>query len=383
MGLACVTGSIPNVARAAIPPVPRSILTLSREQGSFGTITTAVAYYVSPTGSDANDGLTMETPFATPNAALAFANPGEQILLQRGAIWTRELTIGAPGITLAAYGAGAAPVIDADGDANGITVDTADDVTVRDIEIRNSDEYLVKLRNCFRAAVRDCYLHHCTRTGLACNSGGGDHTINNVEIAHCGGAGSASGERNGILFLPTTTGASTVSNSYIHDCGDDGRDHGIYSLGGANMFVSNRINNINGYGIKCKVDSAGTSVLSNQLDLCRSGAVQVDNETTTVRTAVNIDHNSAYNCGQYPSGLSPYAAFWVSGYGRARLVNNISIGSEIGIQVDTNAGLTESDYNNITTTGDFGNWKGTVQATIAAWRTASGTDAHSVTGNIN
>ena len=290
------------------------------------------------------------------------SNPGEQILLQRGGTWTGELTVGAPGITLGAYGEGVMPVIDADGDADGVTIDPATS-TVRDLEVKNAASYLIKLRNCHRATVRYNTLHDSTRTGIIANVGGGDHTIENNSIYSCGGEAAAYGEGNGINFQPTTTGVNVVRFNDIHHCGDEAGDHGVYSEGGVNLIASNRFWDVSGFGVKCKAGSSGSSVLGNTMTLCRAGAVNVDNETTAqCKRRSTSDHNSAHNCGQYPSGLSPYVAFWVSGYGRARLVNNTSVGSSIGIQVDTNASLTESDYNDITTTGGFGNWKGTPRA---------------------
>src|ERR1700758_5267877 len=80
------------------------------------------SYYVSPTGSDSNNGLSPGTPFATPAAALAVAPPGSTILLQRGGLWVLAddstfsgITLATNGITLGAYGTGgtgALPIID-------------------------------------------------------------------------------------------------------------------------------------------------------------------------------------------------------------------------------------------------------------------------------
>ena len=84
---------------------------------TFACSATALAatFYVSPQGSDANDGLSPSTPWQT----VAKVNgsrfqPGDQILFQRGGQWRESLdapSSGAPGnpITFADYGSGAKP----------------------------------------------------------------------------------------------------------------------------------------------------------------------------------------------------------------------------------------------------------------------------------
>ncbi|MDP8988572.1 MAG: hypothetical protein M3N41_00635, partial [Acidobacteriota bacterium] len=78
----------------------------------FGTGTT---YYVSPTGNDANNGLSPSSPWQTVAKVNGRAfNPGDIILFQRGGEWHESLTVpsdGAAGnpITFADYGSGAKP----------------------------------------------------------------------------------------------------------------------------------------------------------------------------------------------------------------------------------------------------------------------------------
>src|SRR5579859_7631343 len=80
----------------------------------------ASTYYVSKTGSDANNGTSAATPWATFGAHVnggTFA-AGDAIYLKRGDTWNEQLippssgTQGSP-ISFDAYGSGAAPVITA------------------------------------------------------------------------------------------------------------------------------------------------------------------------------------------------------------------------------------------------------------------------------
>jgi hypothetical protein len=258
---------------------------------------------------------------------------------------------------------------------NGIGV-LANDVTIEDIEVRNTNYFPLRLRDCLRATVKRTKLHDSHRTGLLVHIGGGDHLIEDNEIWFCGGDIAAYGEGNGIQLLSTTIGTNTIRDNDIHHCGDEAGDHGVYSEGGTNLIEGNRFREISGYGVKCKGGSAGSNVLRNRMEFCRTGIVNVD--ATSPEEPVNVDHNSGYRCGQFPSGLSPYAAFWASGYGKMRLRNNVSYNSAIGIQVDSNAELIESDCNDLDVTVSYGVWHGVHRTTLANWQAGSGTDTNSI-----
>lgn len=253
-----------------------------------------------------------------------------------------------------------------------------DDCIAEDIEVCNTDEFLVKFRDCSRGKLRRVQLHDCNRTGVLASIGGGDHTIENSEIRFCGSSGKDGGECNGIHFLSTTTGSNVVRNTYIHHTGVLTGDHGIYSQGGVLLSTQNRYRFISGFGVKTKEGSQGSMILRDRMEFCRTGAVNVDRLNVGNSEPVNVYHNSAYNCGRFPSGLSPYAAFWVSGYAKMRLRNNIAYDPGNGIKVDTNAELVESDNNVIYSANAFGVLGATSHATLAAWRTSSGQDANSV-----
>jgi hypothetical protein len=65
---------------------PAQVLTLYEQDHS------PIAYYVSPTGSDANDGLTTSTPFTTIAKAQDVIVHGDSVLLERGGMWRENFT---------------------------------------------------------------------------------------------------------------------------------------------------------------------------------------------------------------------------------------------------------------------------------------------------
>lgn len=82
-------------------------------------VANAATYYVSPTGSDTNNGTSQSTPWqsiARVNQLGTSLQPGDRILFQRGGTYRGKLTINANGnasayIEVGAYGTGAQPVI--------------------------------------------------------------------------------------------------------------------------------------------------------------------------------------------------------------------------------------------------------------------------------
>lgn len=81
-----------------------------------GKTYTGKAYYVSPNGSDDNDGLSPETPMRTLEYAMVeWVKPGDAVFLERGQIhrmpWRGGLVITVNDITYSAYGEGEKPII--------------------------------------------------------------------------------------------------------------------------------------------------------------------------------------------------------------------------------------------------------------------------------
>lgn len=259
------------------------------------------------------------------------------------------------------------------------------DVKVQDIEVRNTAVAGVWLDNCNRATVQRASLHDHDSHGILASAGGGNHTVSATEIWFCGLAQSTYGVGSATQLLDTTIGVNTFINCYIHHSGGSAGDHGIYSEGGANLFVGNIFREIEGFAVKTNEGSAGTTVLRNQMISCKAGGVQVNTSTEApplVSPPVNIYHNSLYLCGPPTIGESPLTAFFIGNYGAAKLLNNASSGSAYAIEVDLNGALSSSNNNDLTFAFSFGWWQYTsgvtAEATLANWQTASGLDANSI-----
>lgn len=104
------------------------------------------AYYVSPKGNDANDGLSPDSAWLTLNRVNTTAlNPDDAILFERGGLWRGSIDA-QTGITYAAYGKGAKPKICTafDGMIDGKWCLTEkENVWMYDLEINDSDIGLV------------------------------------------------------------------------------------------------------------------------------------------------------------------------------------------------------------------------------------------------
>src|SRR6187401_1859429 len=109
--------SLPSrLAILAVAAVGASLaLPLSPAHAAGGT-----TYYVSPGGSDSNNGTSPGSAIQSLGRASGLQlNPGDQVLLQRGATFSGKLAVwrsgsaGAP-ITIGSYGSGAKPVVTGD-----------------------------------------------------------------------------------------------------------------------------------------------------------------------------------------------------------------------------------------------------------------------------
>jgi hypothetical protein len=114
------------------------------------TLTPARTFYVSPTGSDAADGLSSSSPWATLAKVQATTlAAGDSVLFARGGTWTQAstatnmLSVSASGnasarITLGAYGSGAAPILDGATKVTNCIAVSGNYVTVADLTVRNA-----------------------------------------------------------------------------------------------------------------------------------------------------------------------------------------------------------------------------------------------------
>lgn len=174
-------GSTPVAAPAA---AAGSSATVAVATATTATAVTAVAattgrtYYVAPTGSDTNPGLSPSAPLRSLTAASALELlPGDRVLLRRGGVWSGDLVVDDAGtatapVTVSSYGRGALPLV----------------------------------QGCLRLAADHQVLHQvhvdgCTWSAVRI---AGDHAlVYNVE---------ATGSFAGIEVRPETTGARLLRN---------------------------------------------------------------------------------------------------------------------------------------------------------------------------
>lgn len=189
--------------------------------------TTGVTYYVAPAGNDTNAGTSARTPWRT----LAKVNqhrfqPGDRILLQRGGLWRETLIVPASGvasqpITIDAYGAGDAPIIDGADETRtpvrkiGIQLLNRQYVVVQNMTVKNASSRNIDITNDGTDGYNE--LRHLTVLNAAYPgidlTDTGHNVIDGCEIAANG--------REGIMVEftgdPHGVGFNTFSNNRIHD----------------------------------------------------------------------------------------------------------------------------------------------------------------------
>lgn len=122
------TKALANTALAGLPDLQVVEVFVDESQGGYRTryrkesgvyafklnLSVPRTFYVSNSGSDSNNGLTMGEPFATIGRLMQETiGPGTTVALRRGSAWREQLTVG-DGVTVKAYGgSGALPLLDA------------------------------------------------------------------------------------------------------------------------------------------------------------------------------------------------------------------------------------------------------------------------------
>lgn len=113
-----------------------------------GISANAATYYVSTSGSDSNNGTSTATPWADLSVSVGKLSAGDVLLLKRGDTFNETSTVNVAdaNVTVGAYGTGARPIIDGqtnypvdNGHYAPMVKISANDVTVKDIEIRRTN----------------------------------------------------------------------------------------------------------------------------------------------------------------------------------------------------------------------------------------------------
>ncbi|HOY30815.1 MAG TPA: T9SS type A sorting domain-containing protein [Bacteroidales bacterium] len=147
-----------------------------------------------------------------------------------------------------------------------------------------------------------------------------------------------------------------------------------------NSFIYTSATNNDGIELQACVGTASYigDISNNMIVVGGTGTVNGINSGSTTAYK-NYYFNSVYNTGTNSSSAS---AFYMNGSSNINIQNNI-LYSTIGMAIDirTTSGVGTSDYNNLYSTGTYLGYWSANRADLAAWQSASGKDAHSVSGD--
>lgn len=177
--------------------------------------THAARYYVSSAGSDSAAG-SVDAPFKSIEKGLGKLNPGDSLLLRNGDTWIVDgyLQIRVPNVTIGAYSGGKGsnrPIIDGRkanrGGWKGKLESKADNVTVRDLEIRNSGSIGLRFSQIKKGMVDNVKVDWTYRHGIQSFQSSGV-TIRNSEVVH---------HNNGWKYYGEPTWGNGISLPYSTD----------------------------------------------------------------------------------------------------------------------------------------------------------------------
>ncbi len=246
------------------------------------SVASGATYYIDPTGSDSNDGLTTGTAWATPRKVTTSTFlAGDAILLKAGSTFTTNLvvpssgSIGSP-ITIGSYGTGALPIINLNGTANCFTISSKNYITVTNIETRSgsSDGFYIT------GSSHDIILSNCVASLCQTLNGNGFHPDGTASgtILNCI---SHDNQDNG--FSQHDTGTWTLINMTNYN----NANCGIYNINSSTCMVVNCVcySNVN-HGIAIDtgiITVTGSLLFSNALAGLKSavgGSMFVTNTTS-------------------------------------------------------------------------------------------------------
>ena len=309
-------------------------------------VSSATTYYIRSDGSDAADGISDFTAWATTarvSNAMSIFKPGDSILFKRGDTWTNSvINIGTAGIsgnniTIGAYGTGSKPIISGPANRAPIIVRDANRGfwTIDDLDLRSSgtsNGINISLAIYFAywqsdlGPVPGWIIQNCSFNSCILVSGPGTIIRSNVfdgtgNINNRGGAISLRGPNAKDIIVENNTisnytdrgiwaynGApfAIIRNNTIHDIkgGDDNAGMGVNIDGHAfpvpdSKVYNNHIYNCDGIGITLENGFRG-EVYNNKIVNCGWGGLDIwwYKEFFGQPSDVSIHHNIVYN-GEY------------------------------------------------------------------------------------
>jgi autotransporter-associated beta strand protein len=391
-------------------------------------------------GNDANDGLSPATPKASLSVLLATYDlgPGDIVRVDRGtyALTTNiQLAPDDSGVTLEGFVDSAdgsrKTVLNRGNTASGTAVfqfTGADDVTIRGFGITgaqtgvsiagdvDSDRVTVTGNEVFQNSANGISVSSSNRTTSESlvvsnndvwgNQNYGIYTWNlptsgqavvTGNRVYANGSGTGIYGYGGVLVTSNTTwgqgtGISVDSGAVIRNNVAFDNSTGISSSNGGTIDGNRVYRNTTGiYSQSSAV--TGNTVYANSTGISlywwRNTGTPMSNNLVYANTNAGITLSGVFADGSYSIANNTIyqpvgTAVNVTGSSNVRLVNNIlwtDAGPCIAVDASSQTGFS-SDYNLFwnTATGKIGQWAGTLQASLAAWRTASGQDTRSVFG---
>ena len=400
-------------------------------------------YYVDATaGNDSNVGTATNYAWKSIyKVNTSSFSAGDQILFKSGEVWREQLTVPSSGsagnpITFGKYGAGALPKIDGSGSrtrtllVNGISY-----VAISDIQFTGSATSIqgsVYVYNSNHIILdRISVDSNIGFAGIFIEGTGGSNIVSNSTVHN---TTHATSDRGCGILVDGTAGSNTITNNTIYSNSAAGIKLAMYTATNNNTISGNTVYLNGGAGISIHTSCANNIVQNNRvyangqlvadrygIDLFKvgnnnvvrynttyshnyismdAGGIRFDAEPGSIfgtgnKIYYNLIYNerngihllgcsnaSVYNNTIYNSGV---AGIWNHGsYANNNAIkNNIvyTAGTSLVFNNDsTNSVYDYNDYYDTNMTNKF-NWNGTASSTLAAWRTASSQDVHSISSN--
>lgn len=285
---------------------PRILPTLVGFLGALVAPACATTYYVSPAGSDSNNGTSASTPWQTLAKVNATTfSAGDSVLLASGGSWSGTLAplgsgTSANPITIDWYGGTTRPLIAGPGTTGsvGVKLSNQSGWTISDLEVTNTQSGST-------AAL----------TGMTVSQSGSG-TVSNITIDNCYihdvnscAVGSANFTKaSGGIYLSGLTNNILVEDCLIENVATEGLRNSS-STGCTNVVFSNNvIENVYGDGIVIHGAASGCAIQYNTIyNACESGAANFAGCWTYGSTGTVVQYNEVY--GQQQGGANDGESF--------------------------------------------------------------------------
>jgi parallel beta-helix repeat protein len=265
------TGTV-TYEEATVPPVePPPIDPPPVEPPPSGGLTTG-DYYVATTGSDSNNGTSLNSPFKTINKAASVVSPGQTVLVKGGTYAPNVLIIDRPAtaaqpVLFAPYGTDKVIIDGANSPTNAAFIQlNASYTTLQGFFVQNSRQNAIACWSATGAQVIGNAITGCVGTGVWCGgpSGGGssnnlvkDNTITNCVLMNKDHSMGSAGGWGGGIGLQWTTGSQAIGNLVYENWGE-----GILIISGTNCKVIGNTVHDN-YSVSILPDCAVNCEISN------------------------------------------------------------------------------------------------------------------------